>query len=64
MLVLIHSPLKCGAWEMIHLCANDRDVVQIPLSHAIPYLKMKLKGHWKTVRLYGLCQRESVRQVC
>jgi hypothetical protein len=30
--------------HMIHLCANDRDVVQIPLSHAIPYLKMKLKG--------------------
>jgi hypothetical protein len=28
----------------IHLCANDRDVVQIPLSQALPYLKNKLKG--------------------
>lgn len=30
--------------HVIHLCANDRDVVQIPLSQTIPYLKHKLKG--------------------
>lgn len=28
----------------IHLCANDRDVVQIPLSQTISHLKNKLKG--------------------